>query len=260
VIAGVRREADGRGLVEEIGPSVSWVTLDVTRADHIAEAARAVEEVAGERGLSGLVNNAGMVVAGPAEFLPLDALREQLEVNLIGLLGLTQALLPALRRARGRIVNVSSINGRLATSFTGAYCASKFALEALSDALRRELAGAVEVVVIQPGPFQTGIWDSSRERARRLAAAYPPEAQRYYGRVLARLAEVRAPSRAGNPARVARVVKRALTARRPRTRYVVGMDARIGLLLATLVPTRWLDALLAARRRAGSAPRTEQAR
>jgi len=255
VIAGVRNEADGRTLAAEVGPAVSAILLDVTRPDQVARAAEAVRAAAGERGLYGLVNNAGIVVAGPAEFLPLEALREQLEVNLVGLLGLTQALLPALRRAGGRIVNVSSVNGRIATSFSGAYAASKFALEALSDALRRELDGAVDVIVIQPGAFKTDIWDSSRERARTLIQGYPPEAHRYYGRVLARLGEVRAPDRAGDPARVARAVGRALTARRPRARYVVGTDARIGLLLMALLPTRWLDALLAARRRTGSAPR-----
>jgi NAD(P)-dependent dehydrogenase (short-subunit alcohol dehydrogenase family) len=255
VIAGVRNEAAGRALAADAGPAVSCVTLDLTRPDQIARAAEAVRAATGDVGLYGLVNNAGIVVAGPAEFLPLDALREQLEVNVVGLLGLTQALLPALRQARGRIVNVSSVNGRLATSFTGAYAASKFALEALSDALRRELDGAVDVIVIQPGAFKTGIWDSSRERARTLVQAYPPDAHRYYGRVLARLGDARAPDRAGDPARVARAVARALTARRPRARYVVGIDARIGLLLAALLPTRWLDRLLAARRRIGSTPR-----
>jgi NAD(P)-dependent dehydrogenase (short-subunit alcohol dehydrogenase family) len=255
VIAGVRNEADGRALAAEVGPAVSAIALDVTRPDQVARAAEAVRAAAGQRGLYGLVNNAGIVVVGPAEFLPVAALREQLEVNVIGVLALTQALLPALRQAGGRIVNVSSVNGRIATSFTGAYAASKFALEALSDALRRELDGAVDVIVIQPGAFKTDIWDSSRERARTLVQGYPPEAQRYYGRVLARLGEVRAPGRAGDPARVARAVGRALTARRPRARYVVGTDARIGILLAALVPTRWLDALLAARRRTGSAPR-----
>jgi NAD(P)-dependent dehydrogenase (short-subunit alcohol dehydrogenase family) len=243
VIAGVRSPEDGRRLESEVGPGVKPVILDVTRPDLVARVAAGVDE------LLGLVNSAGIVVAGPLEFLPLDAFREQLEVNLTGLLGLTQALLPALRRARGRIVNVSSVNGRLATPFAGAYAASKFALEAVSDALRRELDGAVDVIVIQPGSFRTDIWKSSRERASRLAADYPAEARQYYGRVLARLAEVRAPARAGDPAVVARVVARALTARRPRARYAVGLDSRLGLLLAALAPTRLVDAFLAARGR-----------
>ncbi|HET7040120.1 MAG TPA: SDR family NAD(P)-dependent oxidoreductase [Gemmatimonadales bacterium] len=248
-IAGVRDIEAGHALQEELGPSVTPVPLDVTRPEQIAAAADVVREATGEAGLAGLVNNAGIVVAGPMEFLPLDALREQFEVNLVGLVGLTQALLPALRRARGRIVNVSSVNGRLATPFTGAYAASKFALEAVSDALRRELNGAVDVIVIQPGSFRTDVWTTSRERAMRIAAGYPPACRQHYGRVLEAMAGMGVPARAGDPAAVGRVVVRALTARRPRARYAVGLDSRLGLLLAALMPTRWLDALLGARRR-----------
>jgi NAD(P)-dependent dehydrogenase (short-subunit alcohol dehydrogenase family) len=249
VIAGVRNEDDGRALRAVRGLAVSPVLLDVTRPEQIAAAADFVREATGEAGLAGLVNNAGIVVAGPIEFLPPDALREQLEVNLVGLVGLTQALLPALRRARGRIVNISSVNGRLATPFTGAYAASKFALEAVSDALRRELDGAVDVIVIQPGSFRTDVWATSRERAMRIAAGYPPACRQYYGRALDAMARIGVPARAGDPAAVGRVVVRALTARRPRARYAVGLDSRLGLLLAALMPTRWLDALLGARRR-----------
>jgi NAD(P)-dependent dehydrogenase (short-subunit alcohol dehydrogenase family) len=255
VIAGVRSEADARALADPSGSPISTVMLDVTRAEQIAQAADLVRATVGDRGLYGLVNNAGIVVAGPLEFLPLDALRQQLEVNLVGLLGITQALLPDLRRARGRIVNVSSVNGRVATPFSGAYAASKFALEAVSDALRRELDGAVDVVVIQPGAFRTDIWTTSRDRATALARSYPEAARHHYGGVLARLAEVRAPDRAGNPVSVARVVARALTTRRPRPRYVVGADARLGVLAAALLPARWLDALLRSRRRSRPADR-----
>jgi NAD(P)-dependent dehydrogenase (short-subunit alcohol dehydrogenase family) len=234
-----------------MGAAVSTVLLDVTRPEQVARAAETVREAVGERGLYGLVNNAGIVVAGPMEFLPLDALREQLEVNLVGLVGLTQTLLPALRAARGRIVNVSSVNGRLATPFTGAYAASKFALEAVSDALRRELRGAVDVIVIQPGAFRTDVWATSRERASRIAAGYPADCRRYYGGALDAMAKVGAPARAGDPAAVARVVVRALTARRPRARYAVGLDSRLGLLLAGFMPARLLDAFLMRRRRRG---------
>jgi NAD(P)-dependent dehydrogenase (short-subunit alcohol dehydrogenase family) len=253
VMAGVRNESDGLALARELGPGVVPVTLDVTRRDQVARAADAVRARVGERGLYGLVNNAGIVVAGPLEFLPPDALREQFDVNFFGLVDLTQALFPDLRRAGGRIVNVSSLNGRLVTPFSGAYCASKFALEAVSDAWRRELRGAVGVVVVQPGPFRTDIWGTSRDLAVRLAQGYPDGARRYYGGVLARLAEVRAPERAGDPAAVARVVGRALTARRPRPRYPVGNRARLAILLAAIVPTRLLDALLVARVRRRSA-------
>jgi NAD(P)-dependent dehydrogenase (short-subunit alcohol dehydrogenase family) len=255
ILAGVRTDAQGRELSAEMGPGVTPLVLDLTSGEQITAAGALVERLVGERGLAGLVNNAGIVVAGPLEFLPAQALREQLEVNVVGLLSLTQALLPALRRARGRIVNISSVNGRVASPFSGAYAASKFALEALSDALRRELDGAVGVVIIQPGAFRTDIWATSRDRAARLAADYPESARRHYGRVLARLADFSAPHRAGNPAAVARVVGRALTSRRPRARYVVGTDARLGVWLAALLPTGWFDALIRARRRAMSRAR-----
>lgn len=259
VVAGVRSDTDARALAD-LSSGITPITLDVTQPQHRAAAAEAIRAATGERGLWGLVNNAGVVFPGPLEFLPLDALREQLEVNVVGLLGLTQALLPALRRARGRIVNVSSVNGRLATPFSGAYAASKFALEAVSDALRRELSPAgVDVVVIQPGAFRTDIWDTSRERARRISGGYPTSAHQHYGGVLARLNEVKVPDRAGDPARVARVIVRALLARRPRARYVVGGDARIGKLLAAVFPDRLVDRLLAARRRVRAAPRRERA-
>lgn len=250
VLAGVRRAADGEALRTQSSDRLLPVLLDVTDAASIAAAARTVEATVGPAGLWGLVNNAGEVYVGPIEYLPPDALRAQFEVNVHGVIALTQACLPLLRAARGRIVNVSSVNGRIVSPFAGAYAASKFALEALSDALRMELSRAgVRVVVVQPGAVRTAIWRASRERAIALANRYPPEAHRHYGRILQRLAEVRVPSYACPPERVAMVVARALTRRRPRTRYRVGWDARLGTLLARLLPGRVLDRLLLARRR-----------
>jgi len=143
--------------------------LDVTDAGQIREAAAGIEE------LHGLVNNAGIAIAAPLEFLPPDELRRQLEVNVIGQLAVTQAFLPALRRARGRIVNIGSIAGRSALPFLGAYAASKFALEAITDSLRVELAPfGIEVSVVEPGTIATPIWS----KPQRNAEAMPPEARR----------------------------------------------------------------------------------
>jgi NAD(P)-dependent dehydrogenase (short-subunit alcohol dehydrogenase family) len=250
VLAGVRDPADGERLREEAGGRIRPILLDVTRPATIASAATAAREAVGETGLWGLVNNAGIVVAGPIEYLPLDALRDQFEVNVFGPVAVTQACLPLLRHARGRVVNVSSVNGRIVTPFSGAYCASKFALEALSDAYRLELARAgVLVSVVRPGSVRTPIWDAARARALRLVDRYPAATHAHYGGVLRRLGEVRTPPHAIPVDRVAAVVVRALTVRRPRAHYTVGWDARVGSLAAWLLPSRLLDALLLGRMR-----------
>jgi len=155
-------------------------------------------------------------------------------------------------------VNLSSVNGRIASPFNGAYAGSKFAVEALSDALRIELAPAgVSVVVVQPGAIATPIWETSRRRAMDLLARYPKDAWTHYGKVLERLQDIRVPPRAVSPERVARVVARALAVRRPRTRYRVGWDARAGVLLARLLPGRALDWVLGARRSRRAIPERE---
>src|SRR4051812_41915524 len=171
VLAGVRGESDLR---------VPTVQLDVTDAGQV-DALRALE-------LGGLVNNAGIAVTGPLEFMPLDELRRQLEVNTVAQLAVTQACLPALRRTRGRIVNVSSIAGRVALPLYGPYAASKFALEALSDALRRELRGSgVDVALVEPGAIATPIWERSLAVADALWAATPEVAHERYGTLVATL-------------------------------------------------------------------------
>jgi len=246
VLAGVRREQDGAALARAGGGRVEPLLLDVTDAAAI----RAASEQALRRGgLDALVNNAGIAVTGPLEYLPLDELRRQLEVNLIGQLALTQAVLDQLRSARGRIVNVSSIGGRVALPLYGPYAASKFALEGLSDALRRELRGAhVHVSVIEPGAIATPIWDRGVDAADRLWQAMPPEAHLRYGALVGALRrQATKLGEAGDPpGRVAEAVLHALTARRPRTRYVIGRDARVQARLARVLPDRALDALLRA--------------
>lgn len=251
VFAGVRDPADGRALVDRVGGDrLVPVRVDVVDPSAIASAARVVEERTGERGLAGLVNNAGVAVAGPLEFLPIEDLRQQLEINVIGQVAVTQALLPALRRARGRIVFIGSVAGRSSLPFSGAYGASKFAIEAIADALRVELAdGEINVAVVEPGAIATPIWETSLARADAMLETMPAQLDERYGPQLATVRRFALHSaKHGTPARrVAAAVEHALTASRPRFRYVVGRDARTRLLLERLLPTRLRDRLIRAR-------------
>jgi NAD(P)-dependent dehydrogenase (short-subunit alcohol dehydrogenase family) len=222
VLAGVRAAADGDRLRER---GLEPVTLDVTDAASIAAAA----ERLGDGGLHGLVNNAGIAVSMPLEFLPLDELRRQLEVNLVGQLAVTQAFLPYLRRVRGRIVNVGSIAGRSSLPFLGAYAASKHALEAVTDALRVELRPfGIDVAIVEPASIATPIWSKGGENVQRLLEGLPPDVLTLYGERMTafRSAAAAAAQRAEPADDVAKAVEHALTADRPKTRYVVGRDAR----------------------------------
>jgi NAD(P)-dependent dehydrogenase (short-subunit alcohol dehydrogenase family) len=182
------------------------------------------------------------------EFLPLEDVRAQLEVNLMAPLLVSRAFLPHLRAAADRrIVNVSSVNGRIAQRFIGVYSASKHGVEGLSDAMRRELRPwNIKVVVVQPGAIDTSIFETSRQRARAAAQRMPPRAHELYGRVLRTILEKQgqAPKHAIPPDHVARVIERALRARRPRLRYPVGWDARFAALFNPQLFTRLLDRLL----------------
>jgi NAD(P)-dependent dehydrogenase (short-subunit alcohol dehydrogenase family) len=244
VFAGVRRDADAERL--RAGTRIEPVRLDVTDAATIAGAAATVDRAVGDAGLAGLVNNAGIAVAGPLEYLPLEQLRRQLEVNVVGVVAVTQAMLPALRRATGRIVVIGSISGRLSNALLGPYSASKFAVEALCDAWRAELAPwGLEVALVEPGEIATPIWDKGLEAGDALAAGMPVLARERYGRAIAALQKVArgAARRGAPPDSVARAVLHALTTRRPRTRYIVGRDAVARAWIARL-PDRWRDALI----------------
>jgi NAD(P)-dependent dehydrogenase (short-subunit alcohol dehydrogenase family) len=235
VLAGVRDPADAPDGLEPL-------RLDVTSEQDVAAAA---ERVGGE--LHALVNNAGIAVSGPVEVVPIDEWRRQIEVNLLGQVAVTKALLPALLRARGRVVNMSSIGGRVANPLFGPYSASKFALEAVSDALRREVAEhGVRVVSVEPGGIATPIWDKGLEVGRLLTAEMSDEATRRYARLIP--AVTKAAERLGReglpPEAVAEVVGKAVTSRRPRARYVVGRDAKIQAIAARLLPDTAMDALI----------------
>jgi NAD(P)-dependent dehydrogenase (short-subunit alcohol dehydrogenase family) len=243
VYAGVRRAVDGEALRQNASPHLTPLLLDVTDAASIAEVARLLRSQSGDT-LVGLVNNAGIAVAGPLEFVSPERLRQQFEVNVVGVLALTQALLPRLRSGPGRIVNISSVSGRLASPFVGPYCASKFALEALSDSLRVELSPwRIPVSVVEPGVINTPIWQKSLASNADVLDAMPPESRELYGREVAAMQAFARTAKGLEPEAVARVVVRALTAARPKTRYVVGADAQLGVLLSRL-PDRLRDWLL----------------
>jgi NAD(P)-dependent dehydrogenase (short-subunit alcohol dehydrogenase family) len=239
VLAGVRKGEDGERLSEAGHGRIEPVTLDVTDADSIA----ALSERLREEVLDGLVNNAGIAISMPLELLPLDELRRQLEVNLVGQVAVTKAALQALRRAHGRIVNVGSIAGRSALPFLGAYAATKHALEAVTDAFRMELQPfGIEVVIVEPGTIATPIWRKGAESFERLLPEVSADvAALYRSRMSAFRKAAAAAGRRGEPAdEVAKVVETALTVRRPKTRYRVGRDARRRALVE-LLPDRARD-------------------
>jgi NAD(P)-dependent dehydrogenase (short-subunit alcohol dehydrogenase family) len=241
VIGAVRKDEDAERL--EAG-GIRTVRIDVTDAGQIA----AARDELGDAPLAGLVNNAGIAVAAPLEFLPIDRLRQQLEINLIGQAAVTQAFLPALRRARGRIVNVSSIGGRVGLPLVSPYTASKFGLEGLSDSLRRELRPhGVDVILIEPGGVKTPIWKKGEELADEMMEDVLPEAERLYGKMVAalRAETAKIAQESGiEPSEVAEAIGTALTASRPRTRYLVGRDAKLRGPMAKFLPDRLMDRLI----------------
>jgi NAD(P)-dependent dehydrogenase (short-subunit alcohol dehydrogenase family) len=252
VFAGVRREADGAALAADagaigVGALVRPLPLDVTDEASITRAVVAVRDELGADGgrLVGLVNNAGIAGAGPIEEVSLGRFREVLAVNVLGVVAVTQAFLPLLRQSRGRIVNVSSVSGRAAPPFLGPYAASKFALEALSDALRVELRPwGIKVIVVEPGPIATPIWEKGEtaalaDRESRAGSPYAP----YLDRVLGLFRG--AAARGFPPERVAATIARALAVPRPRARYLVTRNALGFALFARLAPESLRDGLFA---------------
>lgn len=247
VFAGVRRPEDGERLREATSERLRWLRLDVTDGNQIDDAVRDVAGTVEAHGLDAVVNNAGIAVGGPLEYLPAAELRRQLEINVVGLHAVTRAFLPLVRRARGRIVHMGSISGRIASPFTGPYAASKHAVEALADALRLELApDGIHVAVIEPGQIVTPIWDKGLSEAAAVAERIPPEGLARYGQRLKVMRWVleSAPRRALPPEAVADAVMHALESDAPKTRYVVGTDAKLRLWLTRLLSDRAMDALV----------------
>ncbi|GAA1901021.1 SDR family NAD(P)-dependent oxidoreductase [Streptantibioticus ferralitis] len=244
VLAGVRRDRDADALR---APGVEPVILDITQPDHIAELAARVGSQTGA--LRALVNNAGISVNAPVEALPLDEWRRLFEVNLFGHVAVTQALLPALLRHSGRVVNISSVGGKIAMATYGPYASTKFALEAVSDALRRELTPlGVRLVVVEPGGISTEMADRGIATTSRLAETMSPEQRDRYGPLVqAVTAQTTAFTTSGKSADdAAQVIAKAVTARKPRTRYTIGRDAAVLTRLSRVLPDRMLDRIFVA--------------
>lgn len=242
VFAGVRREEDGESLRAAASERLAPVMLDVTSPEQIAAAAERVAAES-ENGLHGLVNNAGIAVPGPLETLPLDQFRRQLEVGLVSYLAVTQAFLPQVRGAGGRVVFLSSIGGRTPFPLNGAYHAAKFGTEAIGDCFRQELAGwGIRVAIIEPGSIDTPIWDRGAANAEEILAS-SPETERLYGPAIERFREVvrQTAERGIPPERVAKAIVHALESKRPRSRYLVGIDAKLQARILPLIPTPVLD-------------------
>ncbi len=244
VFAGVRKKEDAQALRARGAGRIEPLFVDVTDADSVASAAETVRRAAYESRLAGLVNNAGIAVAAPLEFLPVEELRRQLEINVVGQVAVTQAFLPMLREGNGRVVNVGSIGGKIAGPLLGAYAASKFAMEGLTDSLRRELEPwTIHVAIVEPGAVRTPIWERSLIAADALLHQFPRRALVLYGSEIERQrrSALEAARKGIPPEIVARAVAHALTAKRPKTRYPVGRDARVASVLVRLLPDRVLD-------------------
>lgn len=242
MFAGVRKPADGDALKAESGERLVPLLLDVTSTESVAAAARAV----GDTPLAGLVNNAGIVVAGPLELVSIPQWRKQLEVNVIGLVAVTQALLPGLRAGRGRIVNVGSIAGRSALPYSSPYCASKFAVEGLTDSLRMELKQwGILVSIVEPGGVRTPIWNKTLAETTEALSAAPADLLELYRPMIEKMraGAALAERHSVAPEEVVRAIEHALMSAKPKTRYVVGGDAKMRVRL-TALPDRVQDALI----------------
>ena len=246
VLAGVRRESDADALR---APNLEPVILDVTDPVQIEAVTRRITGDPARRPLRAVINNAGVAINAPVELLTMAEWRHQFEVNFFGHVAVTQAVLPALRTSSGRVVNISSIGGKVALPTYGAYAGAKFALEAMSDALRRELAPqGVQVVVVEPGGVRTEMTGRGIERMTgTIAAMSPAERDRYGALLQAIINQATAFTASGLPAEAAgRIIADAATVRRPRIRYTVGRDAAVLTRVARLLPDRLLDRVLAA--------------
>jgi NAD(P)-dependent dehydrogenase (short-subunit alcohol dehydrogenase family) len=238
----VRSESDGKSLAADSGPGLHPISLDITDA---AQLAALPAQLGGH--LDAVVNNAGFALDGPIETISLDDLRRQYEVNVVGHVGVTQAVLPLLRESRGRVVFVSSLSGRLSTPLTGAYNSSKFAIEAIADALRIELRRwKLPVVLVEPGPVATDMWSGALEQHEATLNALSPAHRELYGQTFenARKALAFMQKQAVPVEKVASAIEKALTARRPKARYQVDVGSKVQLAAIGMTPTPMLDAIL----------------
>jgi len=246
VFAGVRNERDAESFRSESMPSIRPLMIDVTDGASIEHAVVEVRALLDGRGLAGLVNNAGVGVAIPVEYVRLDVLRATFEVNVFGQIAITQAFLPLVRAAGGRIVNIGSVGDRLTIPFGGVLCGSKSAFASLTDALRLELHPfGIHVVLVEPASINTPAVEKTLGDMERTIAELPEEGAVRYGVMLRTFAEraYRREKAGTSPDAVARTVERALMDARPRARYLVGKDSTLLATLARFLPTGLLDAV-----------------
>ena len=244
--AGMREDAAGAALRAQNAALITPLHLDVTDADSIAAAVATLDAQLGAAGLNGLVNNAGIAIGGPLEVLPMHEIRRQFDVNVFGALAVTQAFLPQLRRARGRIVNMGSIAGRIALPFLGPYCMSKSALRAMTHALRLEVdACGIDVALVEPGAIATPIWKKSNAAADVMQATLQNDTLAHYSRHLEGIRRViaKAEEQAISADAVARAVEHALTAAHPKTEYLVGKVTRMRAAINAVLPQFLQDSL-----------------
>lgn len=247
VFAGVRKQEDADALRAAASERLTPVMLDVTDGEAIAAAAESIAAELGEVGLDGLVNNAGIGVPSPLETIPIEDFRRQIEVNLVGQVAVTQAMLPMIRAARGRIVFISSIGGRIAFPLGGAYHAAKFGIEAVGDVFRQELRPwKISVSLVEPGSIDTPIWERGDREADAIGERAPAR-EELYGEAMSayRKASRSLAERGIPPAKVAETIEHALSARRPRTRYLVGFDAKFQARAKIVTPARAFDRVVA---------------
>ena len=246
VFAGVRKPADGAALAEAAAGEVTPVILDVTDAQQITSAVEMIAGHAGDTGLAGLVNNAGIGVFGPLELIPIEQFRRQLEVNVTGQLAITQAALPLLRRGRGRIVMIGSIGARFTPPFIGPLAASKSTLTTMSNALRQELAPwDIRVTLVEPGSIRSEAVDKLQSDARTVMNDAAAEGRALYENAFLHLVGffARLHEKGSSPDIVAKTVERALRAPRPRSCYLSGKNAQRMATIAWLLPVPAQDAL-----------------
>ncbi|MFK5956815.1 MAG: SDR family oxidoreductase [Planctomycetota bacterium] len=250
VFGSVRKQEDADALTAATPPGakpIQTLLLDVTDEASVWAAAEELQRRLGDAGLDGLINNAGIAIAAPLEYIPIEDFQLQMDINLTGLLRTTQAFLPLVKKTRGRVVNISSIAGRLAFPLAGPYHASKHAVEGLSDVLRLELRRyGIEVVVVQPGAINTPIWATAGKKAAEIGEKLSAKALKDYGKLIHQVgkASAKAGEEGDDPQRCADVVRTALEAKRPRTRYIVGHNAKIGMFLRRILSDRRMDKIV----------------
>lgn len=247
VLATVRNKADARVLQKENPDHIHPVIIELQDQGMIKDAVLQIADKTGENGLYGLVNCAAMLHCGPLEYFPRELWFEQYDVNLFGPIALTQAMLPLIRKANGRIVNIGAVGGGISLPFYGAIASSKIAFEAVNDCLRRELHPfGISVTIIEPGGIATPANNKMRASVTRFLRDLEPIGQERYGEAMEAFSQWAFKMHQNNlrPEKVANTVMKALKARRPKIRYRLGWDSRGAAVLMKLLPDRWFDMII----------------